>query len=575
MTRSVEIEVAAREGHGRAVDDEVVPVGPGDALDGADDPLEDRVRQLLLLLLELLVVLDEGRLKLDHLLLPVVDLLLERGLREDLRLLVDLLLLLRELLLPLVQLLLAAVEELLQRRLRAQAVLGLHDRALDVDDGDLHGLGGGACGRGATRRTAKAAASSEAGGETHGAAGRTQRPRGRSRSALAGSAGAPGRPPTRRPHDVVADLHLHRDVLDAQGACGSRSDSRCPKDGSTRLGPDVDRDGVVPGAQRPHVQIVHGDDAREAADDLRGSRRRAGAAAPPRAARGVASRSSRSDPDEEDGRDDEARDRVGRRGPAEADDERGDEGRDARRACRPAGAARRPRRFRAWPCALRGAGAVTCGCVVVVVVVVVVGASWSSGLSGSWACGWAWPMTSCSSHALSPLTKSAMTATTSMMPARGGVCPCSASTPSTTIPRSSPRTSSALKMAATGSARRSPYVKRGVGRRTARRIASRLTAEREHVHQQVQRVGLEHDAVGPDARRRARARRTPPTSASTIVRRRACRASPGVNVAVDDAAARRGACPCAARRARGRARDRGRGRGACGVTRAPLAYRRT
>ena len=70
---------------------------PGDALDGADDPLEDRVGQLLLLLLELLVVLDEGRLELDHLLLPVVDLLLEGVLREDLRLLVDVLLLLLQL----------------------------------------------------------------------------------------------------------------------------------------------------------------------------------------------------------------------------------------------------------------------------------------------------------------------------------------------------------------------------------------------------------------------------------------------------------------------------------------------
>ena len=138
-----QIEVAPREGHGRPVDDEVVAVGPGDALDGAEHALEDRVGQLLLLLLELLVVFDERLLELDHLLLPVVDLLLQRGLREHRLLLVDLFLLLLQIGLALVQLLLAAVEELLQGGLRAQPVLGLHDGALDVDDGHLRLRGGG------------------------------------------------------------------------------------------------------------------------------------------------------------------------------------------------------------------------------------------------------------------------------------------------------------------------------------------------------------------------------------------------------------------------------------------------
>ena len=82
-------------------------------------------------------------LELDHLLLPVVDALLEGVLREHLRLLVDVFLLLLQVGLLLVQLLLAAVEQLLQRRLGAQAVFGLHDGALHVDDGDaLLGAGG-------------------------------------------------------------------------------------------------------------------------------------------------------------------------------------------------------------------------------------------------------------------------------------------------------------------------------------------------------------------------------------------------------------------------------------------------
>ncbi len=138
-----QVEVAPREGHGGAVDDEVVAVRPGDALDGAEDALEDRIGELLLLLLELLVVLDEGLLKLDHLLLPVVDLLLQRRLRQHRFLLVDLFLLLLKVGLALVQLLLAAVEHLLERGLRPQAVLGLHDGALDVDDGHLHLRGSG------------------------------------------------------------------------------------------------------------------------------------------------------------------------------------------------------------------------------------------------------------------------------------------------------------------------------------------------------------------------------------------------------------------------------------------------
>ncbi len=66
----------------------------------------------------------------------------ERLAREHARLLLDVLARPLELGLLRVELLLAPVEELLQRGLRADAVLGLHDRVLHVDDGDP-GLGGG------------------------------------------------------------------------------------------------------------------------------------------------------------------------------------------------------------------------------------------------------------------------------------------------------------------------------------------------------------------------------------------------------------------------------------------------
>jgi len=48
--------------------------------------------------------------------------------------------------------------------------------------------------------------------------------------------------------------------------------------------------------------------------------------------------------------------------------------------------------------------------------------------------------------------------------------------PSRTISNVAARTRNAFTMAATGSARRRPNVKRGVGRRTATRIAMRLIA---------------------------------------------------------------------------------------------------
>ena len=106
-------------------------------------------------------------LQLDHLLLPVVDLLLQGRLREDARLLVDVLLLLLQVGLPLVELLLAAVEHLLERRLRAQPVLGLHDGALHVDDGHLHLRGRGPAEESHERRDG--GCQDEAGERTHGA----------------------------------------------------------------------------------------------------------------------------------------------------------------------------------------------------------------------------------------------------------------------------------------------------------------------------------------------------------------------------------------------------------------------
>jgi hypothetical protein len=90
--------------------------------------------------LQLFVVLDELRLELDHPPLPVLHPLLQRLAGEDARLLLDVLARAPELRLPGVELLLALVEELLQRRLGADAVLGLHDRVLNVDHRDLAAL---------------------------------------------------------------------------------------------------------------------------------------------------------------------------------------------------------------------------------------------------------------------------------------------------------------------------------------------------------------------------------------------------------------------------------------------------
>src|ERR1044071_3686158 len=118
-----------------------------DAADEAHGLLEDRGGELVLLLLELFVVLDEDLLELDHLALPLVDALGEGGLADDVLLLLDVLALFLQVVLLLVELALAAVEHLLQRGLSAEAVFGLHDRALRVDDRDARrGLRGGRCG---------------------------------------------------------------------------------------------------------------------------------------------------------------------------------------------------------------------------------------------------------------------------------------------------------------------------------------------------------------------------------------------------------------------------------------------
>ena len=143
MTRSVEIEVAAREGHGRAVDDEVVPSVPAMRLMAPSTRSKIGSVSSFCFFSSSLLYSTNVFWSSTICFCQSSTFFWSALLREHLRLLVDVLLLLAELLLALVQLLLAAVEELLQRRLGAQAVLRLHDGALHVDDGDLHRLRGG------------------------------------------------------------------------------------------------------------------------------------------------------------------------------------------------------------------------------------------------------------------------------------------------------------------------------------------------------------------------------------------------------------------------------------------------
>jgi hypothetical protein len=119
---------------------------------------------------------------------------------------------------------------------------------------------------------------------------------------------------------VVAHLDLNGDVLHPERRTDALREA-LPERGIPRARAHVDRDGVVPCAERPHVQIVHGVDARESTDDLldRGHRQVLGRRLEQHERR-VAQQAERAD--EEDGSDREARDGVGRGAVAEPHEQR-------------------------------------------------------------------------------------------------------------------------------------------------------------------------------------------------------------------------------------------------------------
>lgn len=131
-----QLEVGLDVGHRLPVEHHVVALALGQLAQQPGHAAEDRGRDLVLLADPLALGLAVDLLELVELPLPVFEGPLQRLFREHLGLLLDVFFLLGQLFLPDIQLDLPALEELAQRRLGAQAVFGLHDGALHVDDAD-------------------------------------------------------------------------------------------------------------------------------------------------------------------------------------------------------------------------------------------------------------------------------------------------------------------------------------------------------------------------------------------------------------------------------------------------------